>query len=100
MIDHFAIKFNEDIYQNIILDINNDKSLVNLYLTDRRFQKLLNNKHILRLLTVKFNIIAKIHNFTDFMNNFGNFIKLINRGVILYIMYVMKLIKLLLKTIR
>jgi len=73
MIDHLAAQLNDDIYQNIVINVDNSESLINLYLTDRRFQKLLDDKHILDLLAIKFNIIAEILNFTDFMNNCGNF---------------------------
>ena len=40
MIDHFAAKLDEDIYQNIVLNVDDSESLMNLYLVDIRFQKL------------------------------------------------------------
>src|SRR5438477_12992518 len=63
----------DDICQNIILSINDSESLINLYLTDKRFQKLLDTKHILGLLAIKFNVIYNAYDFSDFIYDVGSF---------------------------
>jgi len=64
---------NTDIYSNIILHIRDVDSLVSLYLTNITFQQLLNTRYIYTQLAKKFNIVADINNFNDFMNHCGNF---------------------------
>jgi hypothetical protein len=78
--------FNEDILQNILLAVDFD-SLINLYLTNKFFKKLLESKNIIVHLSNKFNIIdvgdvytcedtyiiGVPDNFSKLVENYGSF---------------------------
>ncbi|HSW76697.1 MAG TPA: hypothetical protein VLG50_06615 [Candidatus Saccharimonadales bacterium] len=62
----------EDIYQNIILQMNDIDDLIRLYQTNNLFKKMLNRYDILQQLKIKFNIITDVKSFKDLINNIGN----------------------------
>src|SRR5438445_13395209 len=67
-------QMNDDIIQCIILSINTVDDIKNLYLTNRQFNKSLDNPYIISLLTIKFNVtdIYKKFLFKYFIKHCGH----------------------------
>ena len=57
--------FNSDIYLNLILNVDDTQSLIDLYNTSKQFKRLLDRNDILSMLKLKFELTYPINTFNE-----------------------------------